>query len=120
VKFLADESVEGAIVERLRSEGHTVEYVAETMPGIPDSEVLDAARENQAILLTSDKDFGELVFRQRALTEGVVLIRLTGLTQQEKDDTVSGTVSLHAKEIPMAFTVISRNSVRIRTAMRSK
>jgi predicted nuclease of predicted toxin-antitoxin system len=63
LNFLADESVDGQIVERLRRDGHNVLYVAEMEPGITDDQVLEKANENQALLMTIDKDFGELVFR---------------------------------------------------------
>lgn len=79
MKFFADESVDRHIVERLRREGHRVWYVAEMDPGIPDDVVLALANQETALLLTADKDFGEIVFRQRLHTHGVVLIRLAGL-----------------------------------------
>jgi len=64
VNLLADEGVDRQIVARLRRDGHNVRYVAEMSPGIPDEAVLDAANRGEALLLTADKDFGELVFRQ--------------------------------------------------------
>lgn len=52
-------------------------YVAEFDSGITDKEVLDRANQAQALLLTADKDFGELVFRRKLLSaRGVVLLRL--------------------------------------------
>ena len=63
MKFLADEGVDKQIVDRLRQDGHSVWYVAEMEPGISDDEVLTIANQENAILLTADKDFGELIFR---------------------------------------------------------
>jgi len=65
VTFLADESVDRQIVERLRLDGHRVAYVAEMSPGIMDEAVLTESRVSESVLITADKDFGELVFRQR-------------------------------------------------------
>lgn len=62
--ILADESVDRGNVVRLRQDGHEVTYVAEMPPGIMDEEVLVLAREDNALLLTADKDFGESIFRQ--------------------------------------------------------
>lgn len=62
MKFLADENVDGQIVERLRLEGYNVRYIAETDAGISDNEVLDMANREGLLLLTADKDFDELVF----------------------------------------------------------
>jgi predicted nuclease of predicted toxin-antitoxin system len=69
VKILADEGVDYPIVERLRQRGHWVWYVAEMEPGIYEDVVLDLANREGAVLLTADKDFGELVFRQGADNE---------------------------------------------------
>ena len=58
--MLADENINQQIVERLRQDGHTVWYVVEMEPGISDDVVLDLANREGALLLTGDKDFGEL------------------------------------------------------------
>ena len=79
MNLLADESVDGAIVDRLRADNHAVLYVAEMAPGIDDDTVLQRAMRNGALLLTGDRDFGELVFRLQRAHAGVVLIRLAGL-----------------------------------------
>ena len=89
MNFLADESVDQQVVERLRREGHDILYVAEMEPGIDDDDVLQAANEHGALLLTADKDFGELVFRLGRLSRGVVLLRLAGLSPEAKAVTVS-------------------------------
>ncbi len=75
MNFLADEGVDRPIVERLRLERVSVWYVAEMQPSIADDLVLAIANQQGALLLTADKDFGELVFRQQRLAIGVVLIR---------------------------------------------
>ncbi len=114
MNLFADESVDQQIVSRLRKDGHTVYYVAEMQPGISDEFVLKEANEREMLLLTADKDFGELVFRQGQLTTGVVLIRLAGLSQQLKVETVSATVQQHGGEMDNCFSVISPGAVRIR------
>jgi predicted nuclease of predicted toxin-antitoxin system len=80
--------VDRPVVERLREDGHHVVYVAEMSPSIPDEEVLQQANAGSAILLTADKDFGELVFRQGLVHSGVVLIRLAGLANATKAEIV--------------------------------
>jgi len=57
-------------------------------PSISDEQVLERANNISALLLTSDKDFGELVFRLRRLAAGVILLRLAGLANSEKADLV--------------------------------
>lgn len=84
MNLLADESVDEQIVQRLRREGMDVSYVAEMEPGIPDELVLNRSNEANALLLTADKDFGELVFRDNRTARGVVLIRLAGLSAEKR------------------------------------
>jgi predicted nuclease of predicted toxin-antitoxin system len=115
VNLLADESVERQIVDRLRLDGHTVLYVAEMEPSIADEVVLRRANEHTALLVTEDKDFGDLVFRQRLVHLGVVLVRLGGLSAGVKAASVSQVIASHAAEMSGAFTVISPGMVRIRS-----
>jgi predicted nuclease of predicted toxin-antitoxin system len=114
VKVVADESVDQQIVDGLRAHGHDVLYVAELDPGIDDEAVLLRSRESNAILLTADKDFGELVFRQRLVHAGVLLIRLGGLTPATKAKLVALAFEQHAAELNMGFAVLSKGALRLR------
>ncbi|HEX9274031.1 MAG TPA: DUF5615 family PIN-like protein [Candidatus Binatia bacterium] len=114
MNFLADESVDHPIVERLRDDGHDVLAVAEMAPSIPDETVLAHANQREDLLVTADKDFGELVFRQHRVTAGVVLIRLAGLSAGAKAEIVSAVIRDYGAELLHAFTVISPGMVRIR------
>ncbi len=84
MNFLADEGVDRPIVDRLRQDGYTLLYVAEMAPSISDDEVLDLANEHSALLLTSDKDFGELVFRLGRINAGVVVTPACGVTARNE------------------------------------
>ena len=114
MNFLADESVERQIVNALRKAGHTVLYVAEMSPGLDDGAVLALANQSGSVLVTSDKDFGELVFRQKRIHQGVVLTRLNGQSEDLKAETLVLVVKDFNKELPGAFCVISPGIVRIR------
>lgn len=113
MKILADEGVDGPIVERLR-QSHEVWYVAEMEPGVSDNVVVDLANQKGAVLLTADKDFGELVFRQDRLRKGVVLVRLAGISPLRKAEIVASALAAHGEEMEGAFTVITPAAVRIR------
>jgi predicted nuclease of predicted toxin-antitoxin system len=112
--LVADESVDRPIVERLRRDGHDTLYVAELSPSITDDEVLREANSRKALLLTEDKDFGELVYRLGRVHTGVVLIRLAGLQLSSKAEMVAKVLQVHAAELPGAFSVITPGAVRIR------
>lgn len=118
MNFVADEGVDWPIVARLRQLGHVVWYVAEESPSISDSEVLSQASSQQAILLTCDKDFGEMVFRQNAAFHGVVLMRLHGLTPEQKTAVVENTLTQYVSQLASAFTVITPTKIRIRPQKR--
>jgi predicted nuclease of predicted toxin-antitoxin system len=114
VKFVADESVDFPIVERLRQDGHSVWAVVEMDSGISDDLVLDHANRQNAVLLTADKDFGELVFRLKRLNSGVVLVRLAGLPPRRKAEIVARVVAEKGEELKDAFSVITANVLRVR------
>ncbi len=114
MKFVADENIDFQIVQRLRNKGRAVYYVAEMTPGISDMEVLDLANNNSALLLTADRDFGELVYRRHLISGGVILIRLAGLSADQKAKIVSSAISKHSSELQGSFAVISPGIIRIR------
>jgi predicted nuclease of predicted toxin-antitoxin system len=114
VNLLADESVELPVVARLRVDSHEVIYVAELAPSMTDDAVLQDANARGAVLVTADKDFGELVFRQGLVHSGVVLVRLAGLANATKAEIVAEVCRVRAAELIDSFTVISPGQVRIR------
>src|SRR5512134_1990124 len=77
VKFIVDESTAKAVVQLLRQLGYDVLAVSESMPQSSDADILKQALENSRILITNDKDFGELIYRGGKAHTGVVLLRLT-------------------------------------------
>ena len=114
MNLLADESVDRPVVDRLRQQGHEVVYVAELSPSMSDDQVLQYANERDALLVTADKDFGELVFRVGKVHRGVVLLRLAGLPPAVKAETVAKVLRDHAAKLVGAFSVVSSGAVRIR------
>jgi len=114
MNFVADESIDRQIVIRLRKEGHTVWYVAEMESGISDDTVLAQANQSDAVLITADRDFGEIIFREQQVAHGVILIRLASITSSNKPDIVIDAISQHGHEMVRAFTVISPGVIRIR------
>jgi len=75
VLFLADESSDFSVARALRAAGHDVTTVADILPRADDQHVLDLARREQRILLTEDKDFGQLVYADQQASGGVILMR---------------------------------------------
>ncbi|MBS1824739.1 MAG: DUF5615 family PIN-like protein [Acidobacteria bacterium] len=114
MKLVADESVEGPTVLALRAAGHEVLFIAETSPGIEDIAVLEFARGEKALLLTADKDFGELVFRNREPHFGVLLMRSLARTPEETADSVLAAITKYGTQLENHFSVLAGGALRIR------
>ena len=115
MNILADENNEAPIISRLRTDGHVVTAIAETHPGIADPEVLQIAVHLHVLLLTSDKDFGDLIFLRRLQAPmGLMLLRLSEtIPITQRADIISSVVQTYAAQLAGAFTVISRTGVRV-------
>lgn len=74
--WLADECVTVSLVRELRGAGHDVLYIAEFAASLSDVEVVALAFREGRLLLTADKDFGELVFRRGQTVPGLILLRI--------------------------------------------
>jgi predicted nuclease of predicted toxin-antitoxin system len=79
MRLILNENIPKVVVEALRASGHDVLSVKEAMCGASDAAVVQRANDERRLVVTQDKDFGELAFRQglRAVG-GVILFRLTG------------------------------------------
>jgi predicted nuclease of predicted toxin-antitoxin system len=78
VQFLANENFPSDAIDALRKNGHNVRWIRTDAPGSSDMDVLSLARVEKRILLTFDKDFGELAFRSKLSAEcGIILFRIT-------------------------------------------
>lgn len=84
MRFLVDECVAGVIVDALKGDGHDVVWVKTLMRSASDEQIFARAAEEQRVVVTSDKDFGELIYRsRRPLPAGVVLLRLPPMTPSD-------------------------------------
>jgi len=112
--LVADESVDSGIVKELRQKGITVFSVAEECWGIKDSEVLKIAYEKDSLLITEDKDFGELAFRLKFQHKGIVLIRLSDMPRDKRLTLAVEIITQHFNNMKNNFSVLSKNGLRIK------
>ena len=112
--FFADEGLDAPLVELLRKENYKVIYAAEEMKGSSDIDILERADKEKAILITKDKDFGELVIRHKMHSQGVILIRVDRLNIQANCLWVLQLINKHNTELEYCFTVIEEDKIRIR------
>ena len=76
--------------------------------------MLQIALDEGRVLITRDKDFGELVFRLNKAHAGVILIRLEGYNTDERGEIVCRLISQYLDQLFNAFTVIQKGIIRIR------
>ena len=114
MRLLADENISNLVINRLRSDGHDVESIAQSHSGIPDEQVLLIAQTSDRIPLTGDHDFGELVIRQRLAVRSLILLELDRLTAAAEAAKVSSVIAEFAERFVGHFVVIEPTRVRLR------
>jgi predicted nuclease of predicted toxin-antitoxin system len=115
VRWLADECVDAALVAHLRAAGHDVVYVAERTSGMTDAEAIAQAHAEQRILLTEDKDFGELVVRWRRPIPGLVLLRIDSERRGLKWSRIDAAIQKIGEGLLGHYTVIDEVRFRVRS-----
>ena len=114
MKFVADEGVDGTLVNLLREAGHDVLYFAEQPQNTGDPTILNLANADDRILITRDKDFGELVYRTKMVHAGIILIRLEELKSKTRSQIVVDFIKKNFGLLSGSFIVIQAGAARIR------
>ena len=114
MKTLVDVSAGQAIADSLRSLGHDVQAVRDRDPRMSDADILTWAVAEGRLVVTFDKDFGELVFRSKQPHAGVLLLRLDDARTAEKVRIVEEIFTKHANDLPGRFAVYQDGRLRIR------
>jgi len=115
VRFLADENIERPVIEFLRSKGHDVLAIAEDYTGAVDEDVLKIANGERRVLVTNDKDFGELVFLQKRISPGILLIRSSIEDSEAKIRLLKEVLQVAAEKISGNFVVVTEGGYRLRS-----
>jgi predicted nuclease of predicted toxin-antitoxin system len=114
LKLLADENIPSSVCARLVREGFDIVSVAETHCGAKDEEVIRKAKEEERILLTFDKDFSELVFKEKISSKGVILLRFPPKSADFIFEKLKDLFSRKEIEFENNFLVVEEDRVRIR------
>jgi len=114
MKFLVDECCDSGLVAALRDDGHDVLYVLELMAGATDEAILGLAFDEERILLTEDKDFGELVYRMRLPAHGIVLIRLDVADRECKIPRMRELLAHYGERLKGLFMTLEADKLRAR------
>ncbi len=113
MRFLVDECTGPLLARRLRDLNHDVLSIYEEHRGLDDGEILKMAEAENRIIVTNDKDFGEMIFREGKPHKGVILLRLKDERTANKIRKIEWLLELHAERIPGNFVVATETTVRI-------
>jgi predicted nuclease of predicted toxin-antitoxin system len=112
MRFLVDECIGPAVARWLREQKHEVFSVYEEARGMDDDDIIQKAFDEDWILITNDKDFGEKVYRERRPHRGVVFLRLEDERAANKIDIIRRLLAGHANRLANHFVVATERQVR--------
>lgn len=113
VRLVADENCDFSVVIDLRAAGYDVVSITEQMAGADDEAVIDFARSERRLLVTEDKDFGQLVFAAAKQNSGVILIRYPALARSALTAALLKLLSDNGESLYSRFAVLEPGRVRI-------
>jgi predicted nuclease of predicted toxin-antitoxin system len=113
VKFLADESCAGPVIFALRQAGHDVLAIAEVAQGAADEQVMGRALSERRVLITEDRDFGELVYARGRRSAGVIFARFHSRARRAKPAAVVEAIAKLGARLQDGFAVVEPGRVRI-------
>lgn len=114
MRWLVDECVAAGLVSHLRAWLEDVVYLAEIAPAGSDAEVMARAQEEGRILLTEDKDFGDLVFRRGHSVPAIVLLRIDPAMRERKRVRLDAAVSRFGEHLFGRYTIVEEGRFRSR------
>lgn len=114
LRFLVDIGVSKNVEQWLSTNGYDITTIRELNPRMPDEEILALAATENRMVITMDKDFGELVYHSGLAHAGVLLLRLEDATGAEKVSVIESILSEHADKLLNNFCVFQDGKLRIR------
>ncbi|HAH21954.1 MAG TPA: hypothetical protein DCL49_13780 [Candidatus Omnitrophica bacterium] len=112
LKFLANVNIEKPVVDSLLKKGFDVKWVTDIDKKMPDTRVCEIANSENRIILTNDKDFGEIVFLQKKIVQGIVLLRIKGQDAMEKAGLIERLLDKYPSKIIRHFVVVTKEKFR--------
>ncbi|MFW5867297.1 MAG: DUF5615 family PIN-like protein [Armatimonadota bacterium] len=114
IRFLIDACVGPQATRRLREMGADVLSVREIQHDMKDTMVLSLARDQQRVLITTDKDFGDLVFLRDEPHAGILLVRMANSSGRERAKAIAKIAETRGEELCGAFCVFDGQNLRVR------
>jgi predicted nuclease of predicted toxin-antitoxin system len=112
MRFLVDESTGRKTYELLVEAGHDAVFVGDAIPSSPDEVVLARAESEKRILITDDKDFGELIFRLDRPSTGVILLRMSKANFRRRNRILLDVIE--EMQLEGYFTTVGEDTIKTR------
>jgi predicted nuclease of predicted toxin-antitoxin system len=121
MKFLLDENADLRLAAYLRALGHDTKAIAQDYPNaIPDQDVLAIAQAEGRILITNDRDFGELIVRQGLPHAGVLYFRLNTVELPAFVSRLDAVLHRYSRDLECRrFVVVTDRAIRVRGSSES-
>ena len=113
IRFLPDVNVEKGIVDYLLRKGYDVKWIPDYNCEIDDKGLLALANNEKRVLITNDKDFGELTFLQKQHSVGIILLRVKGQKVKDKVELIEKLIMNYNEKILNHFIVMTKTKLRI-------
>jgi predicted nuclease of predicted toxin-antitoxin system len=112
MKFIADVNIEKQIVDFLINKNYDVIWVANIDKRMLNGQLLEIANKEKRILITNDKDFGEIVFHQKKITYGIILFRIKGQSFKKKIELLENLLRENPSKIEKHFIVVTEKKIK--------
>ena len=112
MRFLVDECTGPIVADWLRKQGHDVFSIYDEERGMNDDNVIKKAFEENRILITNDKDFGEKVYREGHPHNGIIFLRLEDERAINKLKTIQQLIENYKDKLCNCFIVVTEKRVR--------
>lgn len=113
IKFLADVNIEKPVVDFLLKQGYDIKWIPDFDCEMVDEDLLKLANKEKRVLITNDKDFGELIFLQKSLSVGIILIRVRGQRSQDKVKLMKKLLMGYRDKLIKHYVVLTKDKIRI-------
>lgn len=114
--FIVDVGVGKAIENWLFNENYKVISIRDLNPEMQDEVIIELAVKEDAIIITMDKDFGELIYKENKTHKGILLLRLEDAVAEEKLAVLQNIFPIRLNNIKNNFAVFQNGILRIRQA----
>ena len=114
IKFIADVNVEKSIVDHLKYEGFDIMWIPDYNCMMKDEELLRLANKERRVLITNDKDFGNLVFFKNLISSGIILFHAKEHNVEWKKKILKKVIDDFGEKVCSSFIVIGKDKVRIK------